>query len=91
MLFVHGSGKTGALTQKDYLAQVLASYIKGIIHAFATITHELGVEPLFIEDGNSAHGHKSTHNCCAQFRTKHGIILMPYLFTSSDINPIKKC
>jgi hypothetical protein len=91
LLFVHGSGKTGALTQKDYLTQVLAPHIKGIIHAFATITHELGVEPLFMEDGNSAHGHKSTHNCCAQFCTKHGIILMPHPSTSPDMNPIEKC
>jgi hypothetical protein len=56
-----------------------------------TITHELGVEPLFIEDSNLAHGHKSTHNYYAQFRTKHGIILMPHPSTSPDINPIEKC
>jgi transposase len=44
-----------------------------------------------MEDGNSAHGHKFTRNYCAQFRTKHGIILMLHPSTSPDMNPIKKC
>jgi hypothetical protein len=77
--------------QKDYLSQVLAPYIEGILKAFAEVTHQLGVEPLFMEDGNSAHGHQSSRNCYAQFRTKHGIILMPHPSTSPDINPIEKC
>jgi transposase len=93
LIFVHGSGKKGAFTQKDYLAQVLAPHLEGIVNAFAAITHLLrpSTKPLFMEDGNSAHGHKSTRNCYAQFRTKHGIILMPHPSTSPDINPIKKC
>ena len=45
----------------------------------------------FMEDGNSAHGHKSTRNCCARFRTEHGIVLMPHPSTSPDMNPIEKC
>ena len=44
-----------------------------------------------MEDGNPAHGHKSTRNCCARFRTEHGIILIPYPSTSPDMNPIEKC
>jgi transposase len=44
-----------------------------------------------MEDGNSAHGHKSSRNCCAQFRTEHGIILMPHPSTSPDMNAIEKC
>jgi transposase len=44
-----------------------------------------------MEDGNSVHGHKSTKNCCAVWRTKHGIILMPHPSTSPDMNPIEKC
>jgi transposase len=93
LLFVRGSGKRGAFTQKDYLAQVLEPYIQSILEAFAAVTHLLrpSAEPLFMEDGNSAHGHKSTRNCCAQFRTKHGIILMPHPSTSPDMNPIEKC
>jgi transposase len=91
LLFVRGSGKKGAFTQRDYLAQVLAPYIEGILEAFAEVTHQLGVEPLFMEDGNSAHGHKSTSNCCARYRTAHGIILMPHPSTSPDMNPIEKC
>ena len=91
LIFVHGSGKKGAFTQKDYLAQVL-SRIQPILEAFAAITHLLrpSVEPLFMEDGNSAHGHKSIRNYCARYRTAHGIILMPHPSTSPDINPIKK-
>jgi hypothetical protein len=44
-----------------------------------------------MEDGNSAHSHKSIHNCCAKCRTKYGIILMPHPSTSPDMNPIEKC
>src|SRR6266487_3590379 len=93
LLFIHGSGKTGAFTQKDYLTQILQSHIQPILEAFAAITHQLRpvAEPLFMEDGNSAHGHKSTHNCCAKWRTSHGIILMPHPSTSPDMNPIEKC
>ena len=92
LIFVHGSGKKGAFTQKDYLSQVL-SRIQPILEAFAEVTHRLrpSVEPLFMEDGNSAHGHKSDRNCCARWRTEHGIILMPHPSTSPDMNPIEKC
>ncbi len=63
------------------------------MNAFAAVTHLLRpiTEPLFMEDGNSAHGHKSTRNYGAQWRTKHGIILMPHPSTSPDMNPIEKC
>jgi transposase len=93
LIFVTGTGKSSALKQVDYLSQVLEPHIRPILEAFAAITHQLrpSVEPLFMEDGNSAHGHKSTRNCCAKFRTKYGIILMPYPSTSPDMNPIEKC
>ena len=93
LLFLHGSGKKGAFTQPDYLSQILAPYLEGIMNAFAAITHLLCpiVEPLFIEDGNSAHGHKSTSNYYAKWRIKHGIVLMPHPSTSPDMNLIKKC
>jgi len=93
LIFIRGSSKSGAFTQRDYLAQVLAPHIKGIVHAFAAITHLLRpiVKPLFMEDGNSAHGHKSTCNCYARWRTAHGIILMPHPSTSPNMNPIEKC
>ena len=75
--------------QKDYLAQILEVYLQPILEAFAAKTHELcpSAKPLFIEDGNSAYSHKSTGNCCAKWRTKHGIILMPHPSMSSDMNP----
>jgi transposase len=90
LLFVDGTGKKGAFKQVDYLAQVL-KHLSPILEAFALVTHALGVEPLFMEDGNSAHGHKSTGNCCAQYRSRHGIILLPHPSTSPDMNPIEKC
>ena len=79
--------------QTDYLAQILEAHLQPILEAFALITHQLrpAAEPLFMEDGNSAHGHKSTRNCCAKWRTAHGIILMPHPSTSPDMNPIEKC
>ena len=66
LIFVHGTGKVGALKQVDYLAQVLEPHIRPILEAFAEITHRLrpSVEPLFMEDGNPAHGYKSQTNCC---------------------------
>jgi hypothetical protein len=59
-----------AFKQKDYLSQVL-EHLQPILEAFAAVTHLLRppAEPLFMEDGNSAHGHKSTRNCCARYRT----------------------
>jgi transposase len=91
-IFVDGTGKKGAFKQVDYLTQVLEC-LQLILEAFALITHQLrpAVEPLFMEDGTSAHGHKSTSNCCARYRTKHGIILMPHPSTNLDMNPIEKC
>ena len=93
LLFIQGSGKSGAFKQTDYLAQILEPHLEGFIDDFATITYSLSpvAEPLFMEDGNSAHGHKTTRNCCAKWRTAHGIVLMPHPSTSPDINPIKKC
>ena len=93
MIFLHGSGKTGAFVQTDYLAQILEAQLTPILEAFAAITHQLRpiAEPLFMEDGNSAHGHKSTRNYCAKWRTAHGIVLMPHPSTSLDMNPIEKC
>ena len=92
LLFVNGIGKKGAFKQVDYLAQVLL-YLRPILDAFALITYQLRpvVEPLFMEDGNSAHGHDSTSNCCAQYRSKHGIILLTHPSTSPNMNPIEKC
>jgi hypothetical protein len=93
LLFLRGTGKSGAFKQVDYLTQILEGHIQPILEAFAAVTHTLkpSAEPLFMEDGNSAHGHKSTSNCCARWRTTHGIILMPHPSTSPDMNPIEKC
>jgi hypothetical protein len=93
LIFLYRFGKIRAFTQKDYLAQILKPHLTPILEAFAAITHLLRptAEPLFIEDGNLAHGYKSTGNCCARWRTTHGIILMPHPSTSPNMNPIEKC
>jgi len=61
LVSIHGSGMNGAFTQKDYLAQVLEPYILSFLEAFGVVCRT----PQFMEDGNSAHGHKSTWNLCA--------------------------
>ena len=93
LVFIEGTGKSGAFTQVDYLAQILKPHIEHFIEDFASVTHKLdpAVEPLFIEDKNSAYSHKSTTNCCQRWRTAHGIILMPHPSISPDMNPIEKC
>ena len=91
LLFIHGSGKKGAFTQRDYLEQVLQLGIEGMLANFAVETHTRGQEPQFMEDGNSAHGHKSIKNCCAIWRKNHSIVLFPHPSTSPDMNPIEKC
>jgi len=75
------------------LAQVLEPHIQGFVNDFAKTTHQLNpaMESLFMEDGNSTHGHKSVRNCCASWTIAHGIILMPHPSTSPDMNPIEKC
>lgn len=91
LLFIKGTGKNGAFTQKNYLEQVLEKAIVGILDDFRQITLPEGLQPQFMEDGNSAHGHKSTTNACALWRKAHGITLFPHPFTSPDMNPIEKC
>ena len=93
LIFIDSTGKSGAFKQVDYLTQILEPHIQTILEAFTLVTHTLrpSVEPLFIEDGNSAHGHKSTTNCYTRYRTKYGIILISHPSTSPDINPIEKC
>jgi len=92
LIFIDGTGKSGAFKQVDYLTQILEPHIQAILEAFALITYTLrpSAEPLFMEDGNAAHGHKSKTNYCARYRIKHGIILMPHPSTSPDMNPIEK-
>jgi hypothetical protein len=92
LIFVYSSGKKGTLIQKDYLSQVL-EHIQPILEAFAAIIHLLcpSVKPLFMEDGNSAYGHKSSRNCYTRYCTIYGIILIPHPSTSPDMNPIEKC
>ena len=91
LLFITGTGKNGAFTQKNYLEQVLEKALVGILGAFGQITLPKGLQPQFMEDGNSAHGHKSINNVCAIWRRNHGITLFPHPSTSPDMNPIEKC
>jgi hypothetical protein len=91
LLFIIGIGKNGAFTQKNYLEQVLEKALVGILGAFGQITLPEGLQPQFMEDGNSAHGHKSINNVCAIWRRNHGITLFPHPSMSPDMNPIEKC
>lgn len=91
LLFVKGIGKNGAFMQKNYLEQVLKKALVGFLGAFSYITLLEGLQPQFIEDGNSAYSHKSTNNVCAKWRNEHGITLFPHPSTSPNMNPIKKC
>ena len=91
LIFIKGTGKNGAFTQENYLAQVLKLAIKGILAAFGAVTATLGLEAQFMEDGNPAHGRKSTTNPCAVQRAFKGIVLFQHPSTSLDINLIKKC
>jgi hypothetical protein len=65
LVFIDGSSKKGAFTQKDYLAQVLFLHVESILEDFGAHTHALSLEPLFMEDGNLVYRHKSENNCCA--------------------------
>jgi hypothetical protein len=65
LLFITGTGKNGTFTQKNYLQQVLEKAIVGILRAFGQITLPEGLQPQFMEDGNSAYDHKSINNVCA--------------------------
>jgi len=91
LIFVDSIGKKGAFKQIDYLTQVL-QYLQPILEAFTLITYQLRlvVEPLFMKDSNSAHGHKSTTNYYTRYYTKHGIILISHPSISPDMNPIEK-
>jgi hypothetical protein len=66
LLFVKGTGKSGAFTQNNYLEQVLEKALVGILGAFRQITLLEGLQLQFIEDDNSAHSHRSTNNICAK-------------------------
>jgi hypothetical protein len=67
LLFIHNTRKISVFKQIDYLAQILKPHIQGILEAFAPIIHVLRpAEPLFIENGNSTHSHKSSSNYYAQ-------------------------
>src|ERR1700688_4890008 len=79
------------LYRQIYLVQVLEPAIKVILEDFGLVAAESGYLPTFMEDGNPAHGHKSTTNICAKFRQKHDIQLLNYPSTSPDLNPIEKC
>jgi transposase len=87
LVHIHGTGKNGAFKQVDYLGQVLEPYIQSFLEAFRAICGT----PQFMEDGNAAHGHKSTINICARQRAEHSILLFPHPAISPDMNPIEKC
>ena len=74
----------------DYLVQVLEPAVKAMLVDFGMVTAESGYLPTFIEDGNPAHGHKSTTNIYARFRQEYNIQLLNHPSISPDLNPIEK-
>jgi hypothetical protein len=59
LVHIVSTGKNGAFKQVNYLGQVLQLYIQSFLVTFKAICST----PHFIEDSNSAHGHKSTNPC----------------------------
>ena len=49
-----------------------------------------GIEPILMEDGNSAHGRKTSTNLAARWKEAHGIILLDWASNSPDLNPIEQ-
>jgi transposase len=70
---------------------VLEQAIESILATFKLATNAVGLEPLFIEDGNPAHGHKSISSVCTKWRKAYRIVLFPHPASSPDMNPIEKC
>ena len=91
MIIIQGHSKGGAFIQIDYLVQILEPAIEAMLVDFGIVTAESGYLPIFIEDGNPAHSHKSTTNICARFRQEDNIQLLNHPSTLPDLNPIEKC
>jgi hypothetical protein len=87
LIWLDGTGKNGAFFQKDYVAQVLEPYLEQILAEFGT---KCGGSPIFMEDGNAAHGLKSTKNPVYLWEKFHKILLLNWAASSSDMNPIKQ-
>ena len=77
----------GAFLQADYMAQVLEPHVLGILEDFKQICN---IEHLFMEDGNAAHGLKSTRNAPAMWKALHKVPLLAWAFNSPDMNPIEQ-
>ena len=59
---IRGTGKNGAFTQVDYLMQVLEPHIKSFLGEFRRVQGDVQ----FMEDSNSAYGHKFWWNPCVR-------------------------
>ena len=86
LIFIDGSGKNGAFLQKDYVAQVLEAHMDDIMADMRAA----GIEPILMEDGNSAHGMRTTTNPAATWKHLHQIILLDWAANSPDLNPIEQ-
>ena len=86
LVFIDGSGKNGAFLQVDYVEQVLEAHMESIMEDMRAA----GVEPILMEDGNAAHGMKTTKNPAARWKQAHGILLLDWASNSPDLNPIEQ-
>jgi hypothetical protein len=87
LIWIEGNGKNGAFLQHDYVSQVLEPHMKRILDDLETVC---GKEPLLMEDGNPAHGLRSTKNAVHHWKKLHMIHSLDWAANSPDMNPIKQ-
>ena len=87
LIWLDGSGKNGALIQKDYVEQVLEPHMMAMLEA---IRQESGHKPVLMEDGNPAHEMKTKTNPAARWKALHGVYLLDWASNSPDLNPIEQ-
>jgi hypothetical protein len=73
LIIIQGYSKGRALTQIDYLVQVLKLAIEAILVDFGIVTAESKYLPIFIKDCYPVHSYKSTTNIYTRFRQEYNI------------------
>lgn len=86
LIFIEGHGKNGAFTSKDYLEQVFEGHLLMILDQLNTVAPG---QIHFQEDGNPAHGIKSTETPCNIWKRERGIELLEWGPNSPDMAAIE--
>ena len=87
LVWIKGSGKNEAFLQKDYVSQVLEPHLERIL---ADMAKQCGQPPIFMEDGNAAHGLRTKTNIVHRWKEAHRIALLDWAANSPDMNPIEQ-